>query len=291
MKNNNTEIIKKVKKIEIKTKRLVNEVFGGEYQSIFKGQGIEFSEVRPYQYGDDSRLIDWKVSARHNTPFVKIFSETRELNILIMFDASHSTYFSAAGNKREIAGEIASVLTFSALKNNDKTGLILFSNRVEKFIPLKKGKKHSLNNVTQVLTFDAKNPKTDIGKAIREVNHYLKRKTIIFLISDFLTESFQHELNILARKHDVIGIMITDDFEEHIIEKGIIPIKDIETGKTFFINANKYKLYYKENIKTRKEKIEEIFKNSGSDLIMIKSSEDYYPILYKFFKMREKRFR
>jgi uncharacterized protein (DUF58 family) len=291
MKNNNTEIIKKVKKIEIKTKRLVNEVFGGEYQSIFKGQGIEFSEVRPYQYGDDSRLIDWKVSARHNTPFVKIFSETRELNILIMFDASHSTYFSAAGNKREIAGEIASVLTFSALKNNDKTGLILFSNRVEKFIPLKKGKKHSLNIVTQVLTFDAKNPKTDIGKAIREVNHYLKRKTIIFLISDFLTESFQHELNILARKHDVIGIMITDDFEEHIIEKGIIPIKDIETGETFFINANKYKLYYKENIKTRKEKIEEIFKNSGSDLIMIKSSEDYYPILYKFFKMREKRFR
>jgi uncharacterized protein (DUF58 family) len=291
MKNNNTEIIKKVKKIEIKTKRLVNEVFGGEYQSIFKGQGIEFSEVRPYQYGDDSRLIDWKVSARHNTPFVKIFSETRELNILIMFDASHSTYFSAAGNKREIAGEIASVLTFSALKNNDKTGLILFSNRVEKFIPLKKGKKHSLNIVTQVLTFDAKNPKTDIGKAIREVNHYLKRKTIIFLISDFLTESFQHELNILARKHDVIGIMINDDFEEHIIEKGIIPIKDIETGETFFINANKYKLYYKENFKTRKEKIEEIFKNSGSDLIMIKSSEDYYPILYKFFKMREKRFR
>ncbi len=291
MKNQEYDIIKRVKKIEIKTKKLVNEIFGGEYQSVFKGQGIEFSEVRPYQYGDDSRLIDWKVSARYNIPYIKIFSETRELNILIMFDASFSTYFSAAGNKRETAGEIAGVLTFSALKNNDKTGLVLFSKGVEKYIPLKKGKKHSLNIISQILTFNAENPNTDIGKAIKEVNHYLKRKSIIFIISDFFSEDFQNELKILSRKHDVIGMMITDDFEENITEFGIIPIKDLETGETFFINAKKYKREYKENYIKHIKNIKEIFKNSGTDLLIIKSSEDYYPILYKFFKMRERRFK
>jgi len=284
-----SEIIKKVKHIEIKTRKLVNEVFSGEYHSVFKGQGIEFAEVRPYQYGDDSRLIDWKVTARQNHPYIKQFTETRELNILIVHDASYSTYFSAKGKKREIAGEIASIITFSALKNNDKSGLILFTDGTEKYIPLEKGKKHSLNIIRHILNYNAKKSKTNLSKAIQEVMSFLKRKTIIFIISDFFVGDFEKELKILSKKHDVIGIKIDDDFEKNIENIGILPVVDIESGEKLFLNTKKSINKYKESYEQHHYRIIETFRKAKADIITLISSEDYFPALYKFFKMREKR--
>ncbi len=286
------EIISKVKKIEIKTLKLVNEVFGGEYHSVFKGQGIEFSEVRPYQFGDDSRFIDWKVTARQNYPYVKVFQETRELNVLIVFDSSYSTFFSGIDEKREIGGEIAGILTFSALKNNDKTGLILFSDGVEKYIPLDKGKKHSLNIVRQILSYKAKRGATNFSKTLEEINSFLKRKTIVFIISDFLIneddDEFERGLKILSKKHDVVGIRIADRFELKPKVKGILPLKDIETGDVLFLGKKALK-EYEASVKKAENRIKNAFIHSKADFLEIRTGEDYFPIILKFFKMRERR--
>lgn len=283
------EIIKKVKHIELKTKKLVDEVFSGEYHSIFKGQGVEFSEVRPYQYGDDVRRIDWKVTAKHGKPFVKIFTETRQLNVLLVFDVSPSTIFSGVSDKREIAGELASVLTFSALKNNDKTGLMLFSDGVDKYIPLKKGKKHSLNIIQHMLSYKTDSNKTNLSDTIKKILYYLKRKSIIFIISDFYTSDFQKELKILSKEHDVIGIRLIEPLEKDIQNMGVLPIKDLESNKVKFINSKKIKNKYKANFKKQKQKIQKIFNNAKADLINIDISEDYFHELLRFFKMREKK--
>ena len=285
------DIIAKVKKIEIKTVKLVNEVFGGEYHSVFKGQGIEFSEVRPYQYGDDSRLIDWKVTARQNYPYIKIFQETRELNVLIVFDASYSTFFSGLEGKREIGGEIAGILTFSALKNNDKTGLILFSDGVEKYIPLNKGKKHSLNIVRQILSYRAREKGTNFSKTLEEINSFLKRKTIIFIISDFLfdeEDKFEKALKILSKKHDVVGIKIIDEFERLSDTIGIMPFQDLETGEIVYVGKRAAE-EIREKRKIFDKYLKESFLFSKADLLEISTGEDYFPKLLKFFKLRERR--
>lgn len=285
------EILKKVRKIEIKTNKLVNEVFGGEYRSVFRGQGIEFSEVRPYNYGDDSRLIDWKVTARERKPYVKIFSETRELSILILYDVSSSTYFSATADKKEIAGEIASILSFSALKNGDKTGLALFSDRIEKYIPISKGKKHVLTIIEQILNYKPQNVKTDIKTALSEINRYLKRKTIIFLISDFYDEGFEKELKIVAKKHDLIGIRLYDIAEKSLDLRGIVPIRDAETGNVRFVRGKKYRNNLEQLFLKKEEELKMLFNSAKADFISIDIAEDYYPVLYNFFRNRERRFR
>ncbi|TYB31970.1 MAG: DUF58 domain-containing protein [Candidatus Mcinerneyibacterium aminivorans] len=285
------EIIKKVKHIELKTKRLVDEVFSGEYHSIFKGQGVEFSEVRPYQYGDDVRRIDWRVTAKHGKPYVKLFKETRQLNILLVFDGSPSTLFSAKANKREIAGEIASILTFSALKNSDKTGLVLFSDGVDKYIPLEKGKKHSLNIIQHILTFESRAEETDLTDTIRKVLHYLNRRSIIFIISDFYTDGYQKELKMLSKKHDVIGIRLIEPLEKRLDEMGVIPIKDSESDKIKFINSKKAKKDYRESFQKKDEQIKAVFRNAKADLLNIDIADNYFHQLLKFFKMRERRFR
>ncbi len=285
------EIISKVRKIEIKTVKLVNEIFGGEYHSVFKGQGIEFSEVRPYQFGDDSRLIDWKVTARQNYPYIKVFQETRELNVLIVYDASYSTFFSGEESKREIGGEIAGILTFAALKNNDKTGLILFSNGVEKYISLNKGKKHSLNIVRQILSYKAKDGGTNFSKTLEEINSFLKRKTIIFIISDFLfdeNDKFEKGLKILSKKHDVIGIRIVDKFEATPEIVGVLPLKDMEIGKIAYMGKSSFESFLR-RMKKNSDTVRKSFLLSKADFMEIFTGEDYFPILLKFFKIREKR--
>lgn len=286
-----SELVKKVRRIEIKTRKIVQELFGGEYHSAFKGQGIEFSEVRQYQFGDDSRLIDWKVTARHNSPFVKVFQETRELNLVLLYDVSPSTMFGAAAYKRDIAGEIAAIITFSALQNNDKTALMLFSDGVERFIPPDKGRSHSLRIVSEILGYQGTRKKTDLKKTLREVDSFLKRSSIIFILSDFYIEPCTHELRSLARKHDVVGIQLIDPLEIEFMKAGIVPFEDPETGDMIIASTQRAFRRYSVNFTRHQESITSMFRKADSDLLTVKTDADYYPILMKFFKSRERKFR
>ncbi len=286
-----SELVKKVRRIELKTRKIVNELFGGEYHSAFKGQGIEFSEVRQYQYGDDSRLIDWKVSARHNSPFVKVFQETRELTILLLYDISYSTLFGASANKRDIAGEIAAVITFSALQNNDKTGLMLFSDGVERMIPPEKGRSHSLRIVSEILGYNGKHKATNLKKTLAEVDRFLKRPSIIFILSDFYIEPCSHELQSLARRHDVVGLQLIDPLEMTLASAGVVPMEDLETGEQMFVSTGRGKKKYAAQFAQHQEQIATMFKQADSELLRIYTDTDYYPVLMKFFKSRVQRLR
>ena len=234
-----TELLKKVRKIEIKTKGLSKQIFSGEYHSAFKGRGMSFSEVRDYQYGDDVRNIDWNVTARTGSPHVKVFEEERELTVMLLIDVSKSSFFgSVKQTKNEINAEIAAVLAFSALNNNDKVGVLFFSNKIEKYLPPKKGKQHVLRIIRELINLEPENNGTNIGMALEYLNNLIKKRCICFVLSDFLTKDYEAPLKIAKRRHDVVGIHIIDPREEAIPNVGLIRAVDSETGDTRWIDSN-----------------------------------------------------
>ncbi len=288
------EILKKVRQIEIRTKNVVNDFFGGDYHSNFKGRGMTFSEVREYVPGDDVRSIDWNVTARTGKPHIKIFEEERELSVLILIDVSSSGVFGSKKDlKIDLGVEIAAMLSFSAIKNNDKVGLALFSDKVEKYIPPKKGKKHVLRLITDIVNhdFENSNKRTSIKTAIDFANKISKRKSVIFLISDFIDDNFWNELKFLNFKHDVIGLQIYDSYERNFPNLGIINIHDSETGENTWIDTTSKKI----RDKFQKNSIEKLnsfskkCKNIGFDLIQISTDDDYIKFLMQFFRSRANR--
>jgi len=286
------ELLKQVRQIEIRTKGLVNQVFSGEYHSVFKGRGMEFSEVREYQFGDDIRNIDWNVTARFGHPYIKIFEEERELTVMLMVDLSGSLMFgSVSKTKQRIAAELSAILAFSALKNNDKVGLILFTDKIEKFVPPRKGKKHVLRIIREVLSFEPEGKSTNIRGALEYMNNAIKKKSIAFLISDFMDEGYEKILRIVGRKHDLIGIVLDDRREKEIPNIGLIKLVDAETGTERWIDTSSRRV--RESMifnRKEKEKIRNsIFIKSRLDKIEVTTGSNYIQPLVQFFRRREKR--
>ncbi|MDG1040175.1 MAG: DUF58 domain-containing protein [Polaribacter sp.] len=281
------EILKKVRKIEIKTRRLSDAVFGGEYHSTFKGRGMTFSEVRQYQYGDDIRAIDWNVTARYNEPYVKVFEEERELTMLLMVDVSGSEFFGTNQQfKRDTATEIAATLAFSAIQNNDKVGLMLFSDQVELYIPPKKGKSHVLRIIRELIEFKPESKQTNINEALKFLSNVMKKKAIVFLLSDFMDDDYEQTLKIAGRKHDVTGIKVFDKHDEEIPNLGIVPMKDAETEQVQLINTSSKKIRtnYKANALRLNDYYKKTFNISGAGTISTRVDEDYVKKLLGYFK-------
>ncbi len=281
------EILKKVRKIEIKTRRLSDHIFSGEYHSSFKGRGMTFSEVRQYQYGDDVRAIDWNVTARYNEPYIKVFEEERELTMMLVVDVSGSEFFGTTQQfKRDTITEIAATLAFSATQNNDKVGLLLFSDAMELFIPPKKGKSHVLRIIRELIEFNPKSTKTNISEALRFLSGVMKKKAIVFVLSDFMDENYEQTLKIAGRKHDVTGIRVYDKHDASIPNLGMVPMLDAETGKTLLVNtASKrvrdgYQAHYLKTV----DYFEKSFSHSGSGVISSRIDESYVKKLLGYFK-------
>jgi uncharacterized protein (DUF58 family) len=288
------EILKKVRQIEIRTGRLVNDVFAGEYESIFKGRGMEFHEVREYVPGDDIRSIDWNVTARAGHPYVKKFVEERELTVVIMADISGSGNFGTRNKmKIELMAEIGAVLSFSAIKNNDKIGLLLFTDKVEKFIPPKKGRPHVLRVIRELLYYKPESRKTSINSALEYLGKVLKKRSVVFLISDFMDSGYEKLLRILNKRHDIVGISISDPGEKDIPDMGLVEFEDAETGEILFLDTGD-ELLRKELAKRRlsfTDSRNKSFRSMGIDSIDISTGKPYIKPLILFFKMRAKRFR
>lgn len=287
-----SEIFKKVRKIEIKTRGLSNQIFSGQYHSIFKGRGMAFSEVREYQYGDDIRNIDWNVTARFNHPYVKIFDEERELTVMLLIDVSGSNEFGTQNAlKEEVITEIAAVLAFSAIQNNDKVGVIFFSNQIEKFIPPKKGTSHILRIIRELVDFRTENQGTDISESLRFLTNAIKKRCNAFVLSDFLDTGFEEALQIANNKHDVIAINIYDPRETELPKMGITRFHDAETGKNIWVDTSSatirksYKDWHENTAKRNKR----IFLKNGIDVANIRTDEDYVKPLINLFKRREAR--
>jgi uncharacterized protein (DUF58 family) len=270
----------------------VNEVFSGEYHSVFKGRGMEFSEVREYQVGDDIRTIDWNVSARMDHPYVKVFEEERELTVMLLVDVSSSGNFGTTSQmKGEIAAELCAVLAFSAIKNNDKVGLIIFSNKIEKFIPPRKGKQHVLRVIREILFYEPEDSQTNLNVALEYLIRVIRRRSIVFLISDFLTEDYEKALQVTNKKHDVIAIDIIDPREVELPNVGFIELEDAETGETVLVDTSNPQIRSgffsrSENDRLSREKF---FKSIGVDNINIFTDRSYVEPITRFFRMRAKR--
>ena len=284
-----SELLKKVRKIEIKTKGLSANIFSGEYHSAFKGRGMSFSEVRGYQYGDDVRNIDWNVTARTGAPFVKVFEEERELTVMLVIDMSRSAFFGTRTQfKNEMMTEICAVLAFSAINNNDKVGVIFFSDRIEKFIPPKKGRGHILLIIRELLNFEPSGTGTDMTVGLQYLNSVIKKRSITFLLSDFMTRGYDDALRIAARRHDIIGVHIADPSEEQLPPVGLLRAVDAETGERIWLDTsddatrNRYAMWYLENFKYFKT----IFAKTGVDSVSIRTTESYVNALLKFFQAR-----
>ncbi len=286
-----TEIIKKVRKIEIKTRGLSHQIFAGEYHSAFKGKGMSFSEVREYQFGDDIRNIDWHVTARFHHPYVKVYEEERELTVMLLIDVSGSENFGTNTQfKQELITEIAAVLSFSAIQNNDKIGVIFFSNKVEKFIPPKKGKKHILRIIRELLDFKAEESKTNISEALRYLTNSIKKRSIAFVLSDFMDDDFEKAIKIANNKHDVIALQITDKAEYQLPKTGLVQVFNPETKQAMWIDTNNQKIrkIYEHHIHNQQEKMDTVFSKAGVDKITLFTGEDYIKPLKQLFKMRTK---
>lgn len=283
------EILKRVRRLEIKTRGLSNHIFSGEYHSAFKGRGMSFSEVREYQFGDDIRSIDWNVTARFNHPFVKIFEEERELTLMLMVDVSESSIFGTAKqNKRNMITELCAVLAFSAINNNDKVGVIFFSDGVEKYIPPKKGKSHILFIIRELISFEPKRKGTNIKETLRFFNNAAKKRSIVFLMSDFLTGSYQDALNIASKRHDMVGVHIYDQRDKELPSVGLIQMNDLETGDRQWVDSSDKKVqqYYTQQFHQHVQYCRNSFKKSGAELISIRTDEDYVKALQSFFVNR-----
>ncbi|RLD38321.1 MAG: DUF58 domain-containing protein [Bacteroidetes bacterium] len=286
------EIFKKVRKIEIKTRGLSRQVFSGQYHSVFKGRGMAFSEVREYQYGDDVRTIDWNVTARFNKPYIKIFEEERELTVMLLIDISGSNNFGTNNSfKMDVVTEIAAVLAFSAIQNNDKVGVIFFSDKIEKFIPPKKGTSHILRIIRELVDFKADNAKTDIGEALKFLTNAIKKRCTAFLISDFMCDNYADALKIAGNKHDLMAIRVSDERESSIPNVGMVQIKDAESGEKIWVDTSSREVrnHFANNAKQFTHKVQDIVKKSGVDLAEISTGEDYVIPLMKMFKKREGR--
>jgi len=287
------EILKKVKQIEIKTRGIVNDILSGEYHSAFKGQGMEFAEVREYALGDDIRHIDWNVTARAEKPFVKRFEEERELTVMLVVDISKSSQFGTSEQmKGEIAIEIAALLAFSAIKNSDKVGLILFTDRIEKYIPPQKGKGHVLRVIRELLYFKPEGEGTDVAKAVDYLNRVCKKKVTSFILSDFISDDFAKPLQIAGKRHDLIAIKVTDPRESSLPDIGLIEFEDAETGELIILDTSD--LAFQENFlqstMEEKEELDNVLKQIGVDLIHIHTNEPYIHPLVRFFKSREAKY-
>lgn len=283
------ELLKKVRKIEIKTRRLSNHIFGGEYHSTFKGRGMTFSEVRQYQYGDDVRAIDWNVTARYNEPYIKVFEEERELTMMLVVDVSGSESFGTSEQfKKDTVTEIAATLAFSATQNNDKVGLILFSDQMELFIPPKKGKSHVLRIIRELIEFKPKSRQTNIGEALKFLSNIMKKRAIVFVLSDFMDDNYERTLKIVGNKHDVTGVRVYDKHDEEIPNLGMVPMVDAETGNTHLVNTSSASVrnQYKANALRLADYFETTFKKSGSGTINTRVDEGYVKKLLGYFKRK-----
>lgn len=286
------ELLRKVRRIEIHTNRLVNDLFGGEYESVFKGQGIEFADVREYVPGDDIRTIDWNVTARSSHPFVKKFVETRELTVIFAVDMSGSQYFGSTDKlKSEIAAEITAILAFSAVKNNDKTGLLIATEEVEKFVPVKKGRNHALRVIREILGYQPQKKGTQLQGALEYLYRVLTRTSVIFLISDFMDEGYEKALRILSRKHDVIAVHLRDVLEKEFPSAGLLELSDRETGETALVDTGSpaFRKRFRETAEARQAALEKLFKRLQIDWIDVPANTSYVEPLFKFFKKRERK--
>jgi uncharacterized protein (DUF58 family) len=286
------EIFKKVRKIEIKTRGLSNQIFSGQYHSIFKGRGMAFSEVREYQYGDDIRNIDWNVTARFNHPYIKTFEEERELTVMLLIDVSGSNEFGTKNaTKEEYITEIAAVLAFSAIQNNDKVGVIFFSNQIEKFIPPKKGTSHILRIIRELVDFKTQNQGTNVGESLRFLTNAIKKRCTAFVLSDFMDKKFDEAIQIANNKHDVIAIRIYDARETVLPDIGLTKFKDAETGQNIWVDTSNpatrkiYENWFNEN----ENYLKKVFIKSGVDVAKVRTDEDYVKPLVNLFKRREAR--
>ncbi|MBQ7042353.1 MAG: DUF58 domain-containing protein [Muribaculaceae bacterium] len=284
------ELLKKVRKIEIKTRGLSQNIFAGEYHSAFKGRGMTFAEVREYQYGDDIRDIDWNVTARQNHPYVKVYEEERELTVMLLIDVSGSRNFGAVGvEKREITAEIAATLAFSAIQNNDKIGVMFFSDRIEKFIPPKKGRKHILFIIRELLDFQPENTGTNISKALQYLTDAIKKRCTTFLISDYIDDNnYQKALSIANNKHDVTAIQVYDKRDAQLPDVGLLKIKDLETGKEQWLNTSSSRVRQAHNKwwYERQQQTTEIMQRCRVDLASVATDEDYVKALMGLFQKR-----
>ena len=283
------ELLKKVRKIEIKTRRLSDHIFGGEYHSTFKGRGMTFSEVRQYQYGDDVRNIDWNVTARTNEPHIKVFEEERELTMMLMVDVSGSELFGTVGQfKNEVVTEIAATLAFSATQNNDKIGLILFSDEVELYIPPKKGRYHVLRIIRELIEFHPKSKNTNLAEALKFLSSVMKKKAIVFVLSDFIANDYDHTLKIAARKHDVTGIRVYDKHEETIPNLGMVQMQDEETGELMLVNtaSKRVRINYGKFYQEKANYYKNSFTKAGAGVIDCRADESYVKKLLGYFKRR-----
>jgi uncharacterized protein (DUF58 family) len=287
------ELLKKIRKIEIYTSKLVNDQLAGQYQSVFKGRGMAFSEVRQYLPGDDVRLIDWNVSARMNEPFVKLFVEEREMTVMLLVDMSASGLFgSLAQSKREVAAEVAALVAFSAIKNNDRVGLIVFTDDVELFVPPKKGKKHVLRVISEILTFEPRSARTDLRGALEYLGRIARRRSVAFLVSDFLADNWAHALRVATRKHDLVPVVIGDPMEEALPNLGFVAFEDFETGQVLeFDTGGPERREYEALVKRRRMERENLLKRMSVDHVNVRTDRPYVDALVAFFRARERRMR
>lgn len=280
------DLLKKVRKIEIKTKRLSRNIFSGQYHSAFKGRGMAFSEVREYMFGDEVRSIDWNVTARYNHPYVKVFEEERELTVILLIDVSGSTFFGTKSNlKSDIITEIAAVISFSAIQNNDKVGVIFFSDKVEKYIPPKKGSSHILRIIRELITYKHSDSKTSFSEPLKFMNNVIKKQSTCFLITDGLGE-FDDSLEILSRKHDLSTILVNDIAEREIPDLGLVLLHDNEINEDIWVDTSDKKLIssYRKNSEERVSKLQNKFKRIGIDYINVETNKDYIPLLMQLFQ-------
>ncbi len=288
------EILKQIRRIQITTSRIVTDVFAGQYQSVFKGRGMDFDEVRQYHPGDDVRSIDWNVTARTGAPYIKKFVEERELTVMLLLDVSKSIYFGTAGKlKRQIAAEICSLLAFSAIRNNDRVGLLIFSDRIEKFVPPRKGLRHVLRIIRESLYFSPEGKGTDIPASLEYLNRVCRRRTVSFIISDFYSMDFQKALSITGKRHDVTAVTITDPREIELPDTGITSLSDPETGNEFLVDTSNSKIrrQFNENAVRIFQERKKMFNRANVDNIDVRTNESYSKALFSFFRMREKRVR
>lgn len=286
------DLIKKVRKIEIKTRGLSNQLFSGEYHTAFKGRGMAFSEVREYQSGDDVRLIDWNVTARSGDAYIKVFEEERELTTMLLVDVSGSKIFGSGDqSKKDLITELSAVISFSAIQNNDKVGVIFFTDKVEKYIPPKKGKSHILRIIRELIEFEPESKKTDIGAALEFFTSVVKKKAIVFLMSDFISPDFDNALKIASKRHDLIAVKLYDDREFHLPNIGLVNILDSETGKTIWVDTSDKKIIakFEKERNDFKLKLENLLLKNKVDIINLKTDDSYIVPLRQFFKKREGR--
>ena len=288
------EILKQVRRVEIATRGLVNEVFSGEYHSVFKGRGMNFAEVRAYQYGDDIRSIDWNVTARTGTPFVKVFDEERELTVMLVVDVSASGDFGSRSRmKGEVAVEICAVLAFSAITNNDKVGLIIFSDRIEKFVPPRKGRRHGLRVLRELLYFQPEGRRTDVAGALGYLARVVRRRAVVFVVSDFFDTGYQKALAVAGRRHDTVVIRMGDPRERELPAVGYIELEDAETGEQLTVNVSDpaFREAFDHDVTETRTTLEREFRKTGIDVIELSTDRPYADRLMRFFRQRAKRFR